>query len=118
MLAQWSLTAGYHQHNKRLRTLGIGPSGQVTVGFEDGSEANGACAIGCDGSKSRVREYLCGERGALVDTGITMINHVAKYDAGTARMLRMHHPIVKLAHTDRDQSGLLAGRYNLLLDVS
>ncbi|KAJ9608059.1 hypothetical protein H2200_007047 [Cladophialophora chaetospira] len=96
------------QCNKRLQKIGIGRGGQVEVEFEDGTRASGACVIGTDGSKSRVRDYLCGEKAKLFETDLTMINHVASYDADQALFLRMHHPIVKLAISDRQETGLLA----------
>lgn len=105
-----SLTWAEIQFNKRLKAMDVSSSGQVTVEFEDGSQATGSCVIGSDGSKSRVRTYLCGDKGRPVETGITMINHVATYTPEQAMVLRMHHPIVKLTFSSRGEIGLLAGK--------
>ncbi|KAK4543969.1 hypothetical protein LTR36_004743 [Oleoguttula mirabilis] len=71
----------------------------VTVAFKDGSQAEGNMVIGCDGSRSRVREYLVGAEAAkLEEIGLTMINYVGSgYTAEQAQLLRSYHPIVQLS---------------------
>lgn len=98
------------QCNKRLKNMEVDSKYRVMVEFEDGTRAVGSCVIGCDGSRSRVREYLCGERARPVDTGTTMINHVASYTAEQARLLRMYHPISQLAFSHDRCAVLLAGK--------
>jgi 2-polyprenyl-6-methoxyphenol hydroxylase-like FAD-dependent oxidoreductase len=85
------------------------PEGAVTLTFEDNTTATGACVIGADGSHSKVRDFLCGGKAQTQDTGITMINHVTKFDAATAKLMRIHHPIVKLAFGPTGNGGLMAG---------
>ena len=86
----------------------------VTAEFEDGTRESGHMLIGCDGSHSRVREFLVGHEAAqLEDTGHTMINHAAThYSPEQAHLLRTVHPILKLAwHPELPGGSLLAGTY-------
>ena len=82
--------------------------------FEDGSQEAGDMVIGCDGSHSKIREFLVGAEAAkLEDTGLTMINYAAaNYTPEQARLLREYHPIVKLCwHPTLPGGALLAGAY-------
>jgi 2-polyprenyl-6-methoxyphenol hydroxylase-like FAD-dependent oxidoreductase len=82
----------------------------VTLTFEDGTTTTGSCVVGADGSHSKIRDFLYGGEAEMEDTGITMINHVTSFDVDTARILRMHHPIVKLAFGPTGNGGLMAGK--------
>lgn len=103
-----------NQFNRRLKTVDVDSTDKVTVEFDDGSRAEGACLIGCDGSRSRVRTFLCGDKAKPEDMGITMINHVATYTAEQAQFLRIHHPIVKLAFSSSGVATLLSGKPGVL----
>lgn len=46
------------QYAKTLTTITTRPD-SVTAHFEDGSSATGCLLVGCDGSRSRVRQFLC-----------------------------------------------------------
>ncbi|KAK6380699.1 hypothetical protein LTS17_004899 [Exophiala oligosperma] len=97
------------QFGKRLKTISPDSSSEdVSVSFEDGARVKGACIIGCDGSRSRVREVLCGDKAKPQDVGVTMINHKARYPAEVAKLLRMHHPIVKLGFSKDQAAALVA----------
>ncbi|EXJ76522.1 uncharacterized protein A1O5_01030 [Cladophialophora psammophila CBS 110553] len=67
----------------------------VTAIFDDGSREKGSFMVGCDGSRSKVREYLVGPEAAKpYDTGMTIINHAASgFTPESARLLRKYHPI-------------------------
>lgn len=80
--------------------------------FEDGSEEVGDLLIGCDGSKSKVREFLVGVEGAKgVDTGFTMMNFAASYTADQARLLRSIPSMVTLGyHPDSSVTYFLASK--------
>ncbi len=67
----------------------------VTATFEDGSTEQGQLIVGCDGSRSKVREYLVGSEATKpFNTGMTLINHaVDGYTAEQALLLRKCHPI-------------------------
>ena len=70
--------------------------------FEDGTTVYGEMLIGCDGSKSIVRELLVGkERAQLKDLDLYMFNVSVPFSAETARLQRQGHPIFKCAfHPD------------------
>lgn len=108
------------QYSKILRALRV-QEDIMTVDFEDGSSEQGHMVIGCDGSRSKVRRFLVGiEAAQQEDTGITMINYAAAgcYTPEQARLLRMHHPIVKLClHPQVNGAVLLAGRRTPEQDV-
>lgn len=102
---------------KRLKTISPDSSSEdVSVSFEDGARVKGACIIGCDGSRSRVREVLCGDKAKPQDVGVTMINHKARYPAEVAKLLRMHHPIVKLGFSKDQAAALVAGMLTVIHD--
>ena len=68
---------------------------KATATFEDGTATAGSLIIGCDGSRSKVREFLVGKQAATpFDTGMTLINHAASgYTAEQARAMCKYHPI-------------------------
>jgi 2-polyprenyl-6-methoxyphenol hydroxylase-like FAD-dependent oxidoreductase len=99
------------QFSKTLRSLSV-EHGCATVTFEDGSKATGDIVIGCDGSHSKVREFLVGsEAAALQETGTTMMNFGGGvYTPEQAHLLRSFHPIVQLGvHSELSTTTLLAG---------
>lgn len=73
----------------------------MTATFEDGTTETGNLIVGCDGSRSKVREYLVGAEAAKpFDTGMTMINHAASvYTAEEALLLRKYHPVAVCGYT-------------------
>lgn len=84
----------------------------MALEFDDGTKASGNMAIGCDGSHSRVREFLVGpELARPVETGHTLINYAASgYTREQALKLREYHPILKLGfHPTNGATALLAG---------
>jgi 2-polyprenyl-6-methoxyphenol hydroxylase-like FAD-dependent oxidoreductase len=86
----------------------------VTATFRDGSSETGNIAIGCDGSHSKVREFLVGpEAAALQFVDLTMINFPqGGYAAEDARLLQTMHPIFKIAaHPHKPGNGILAGEF-------
>ena len=85
---------------------------RVTAEFDDGSKATADMVIGCDGSHSKVREFLVGlEQAELTDVGMTLINYAASnYTPEQARLLRSYHPIIKLGfHPTNPAMSLIAG---------
>lgn len=102
------------QFNKIFSRIHVADDKSVAIEFEDGTQASGSIVIGCDGSHSRVREFLVGVEAAKVkDLPLTMINHVrATYSVEQAQQLTAYHPIVKLAHLPGlNGSALLAGEF-------
>jgi hypothetical protein len=72
----------------------------ITVSFNDGTQEIGHLVVGCDGSRSKVREFLVGkEKAEPQNVGLTIINHsVTGLTAEQACTLRKYHPIVKLGY--------------------
>ncbi|KEF61158.1 uncharacterized protein A1O9_02723 [Exophiala aquamarina CBS 119918] len=68
---------------------------EVTATFEDGSTERGHLLVGCDGSRSKVRDYLVGSEATKpFDTGMTIINHAfTGYTAEQALLMRKYHPV-------------------------
>ena len=87
--------------------------GRVVADFEDGTSEIGDTVVGCDGSHSKVREWLVGKEAAqMEDTGHNMINYAASgYTPDQVRLLRSKSPIVQLAfnHSKVPGAALLAG---------
>ncbi|ETS87347.1 hypothetical protein PFICI_01175 [Pestalotiopsis fici W106-1] len=100
------------RYNKRLQRLTFDDSEKhVTAYFDDGSQHSGNMVIGCDGSRSKVREYIVGSEAAKQqDLGITMINFPSShYIREQAIRNRDHHPILKLSfHPELPGTTLLA----------
>ena len=94
--------------------------GRVTACFEGGFKAVGSNLIGCDGSRSRVREFLVGAEDARpVDTDINILNFPYSYTAEQARQLRAIHPIIKTAyHPEHGNGYLLASECKIPLLLS
>lgn len=71
--------------------------------------------IGCDGSHSKVREFLVGAQAAqLQPVDLTMINFpLSNYTADEARLLQTLHPVFKIAaHPERPGNAILAGLFS------
>jgi 2-polyprenyl-6-methoxyphenol hydroxylase-like FAD-dependent oxidoreductase len=86
----------------------------VTVTFKDGTTETADMALGCDGSHSKVREFLVGHEAAQLEpVDLTMINFVkGKYTADEARLLQTLHPVFKIAaHPEKPGNGMLAGEH-------
>ncbi|KAK3075181.1 hypothetical protein LTR53_001712 [Teratosphaeriaceae sp. CCFEE 6253] len=81
------------QYGKRLRSIERTACG-VTAHFEDGERLDAGLIVGCDGSRSVVREMLVGTEAAQVTAmDINMLNFPANFDADTARLIRAQHPV-------------------------
>ncbi|WPH01317.1 putative monooxygenase, protein [Acrodontium crateriforme] len=83
----------------------------VTVHFQDGTVESGTAIVGCDGSRSKVREFLVGvEAAQLQSVGMTMINFpLSGYTAEEANLLQTLHPVFKIAaHPQRPGNAILA----------
>ncbi|KAF2219773.1 putative monooxygenase [Elsinoe ampelina] len=81
------------------------------VSFRDGTTETGSMIIGCDGSHSKVREYLVGTEAAkLQSVDLTMINFpLGGYTTTEARLLQTRHPVFKIAsHPDLPGNAILA----------
>ncbi|KUL86963.1 hypothetical protein ZTR_05766 [Talaromyces verruculosus] len=85
---------------KKLVSITHDEHGLVTASFSDGTQDTGNLLLGCDGSRSIVRNFLVGEElGKPTDIDLTMINHAAGgYTAEQAVLLRKYHPIGKIAY--------------------
>jgi 2-polyprenyl-6-methoxyphenol hydroxylase-like FAD-dependent oxidoreductase len=89
------------QCRKRLKTLTFNDSeNTVTAHFDDDTLETGNMVLGCDGSKSKVREFVVGTEAAKQEElDLTMINFAGgKYTAEQAVRNRQFHPIIKLCH--------------------
>ena len=85
----------------------------VSLAFDDGESVSGDIVIGCDGSHSRVREFLVGREVAqLGATWTTMVNYGGgSYTVEQPKLLRSYHPIVQpCPHHEISSVTLLAGR--------
>ncbi|KAK6221020.1 hypothetical protein LQW54_001592 [Pestalotiopsis sp. IQ-011] len=110
------------RYNKRIQRLAFdGPGETVTAYLEDGTQDTGNFVIGCDGSRSKVREYIAGvDEARQQDLGITMINiPSAHYTKEQALKNRDLHPVVKLSfHPELPGTTLLGSpRYRLTRSV-
>lgn len=109
------------QFEKKLVGITHDQTGFVTASFSDGSQESGHLLVGCDGSRSKVREFLVGEKLAKPsDIGMTMINHTAEgYTGEEALLLRKYHQIGKIAyHPDYYGNFLLTGTYGRVFPSS
>lgn len=59
----------YFQWSKTVHDITQDHDDNITIHFTDGSQASGTHLVGCDGSRSRIREKLCGR------TGESSLNH-------------------------------------------
>jgi 2-polyprenyl-6-methoxyphenol hydroxylase-like FAD-dependent oxidoreductase len=94
-----------------------GPQDRVTADFQDGTSDTGDLIIGCDGSHSKVREFLVGvEAAQLQPVQLTMINFpLSGYTADETRLLQTLHPVFKIAaHPERPGNAILAGVFSFL----
>lgn len=84
----------------------------VDISFADGTSERGTVLIGCDGSKSQVRNFLVGKEVArLQPVDLTMINFpLDGYTGDEAALLQTMHPVFKIAtHPTRPGNAILAG---------
>ena len=84
----------------------------MEIAFRDGTIASGSMVIGCDGSRSKAREFLVGKEAAQLEpVDLTMINWFKTgYTPEEAHLLQTLHPVFKIAALpDRPGNGLLAG---------
>ena len=84
----------------------------VRATFRDGTAARGDIAIGCDGSHSKVREFLVGRDAAQLEfVDLTMINFAkGGYTTDEARLLQTVHPVFKIAaHPTTPGNSILGG---------
>lgn len=83
-----------YQFNKKLVSVASNGS-EVIATFEDGSTERGHFIVGCDGSRSKVREYLVGLEATMpFDTGMTIINYAfTGYTSEQALLMRKYHPV-------------------------
>lgn len=97
------------EFGKRLRSLEE-DGDEIVAWFGDGSSTRGSMVVGCDGGKSRVREFVVGREAARgFDTDYTQINTWARLPRETAKALRQKHPIISQAfHPDLPAMGLVA----------
>lgn len=82
--------------------------------FDDGSLASGDIAIGCDGSHSKVREFLVGHDAAQLESvDLTMINFPkGAYTQDEARLLQTVLPVFKIAaHPTVPGNSIIGGKY-------
>jgi 2-polyprenyl-6-methoxyphenol hydroxylase-like FAD-dependent oxidoreductase len=72
----------------------------VAILFDDGTQEIGHLVVGCDGSRSKIREFLVGkDKAKSQNVGLTIINHsVTGLTAEQTCTLRKYHPIVKLGY--------------------
>jgi 2-polyprenyl-6-methoxyphenol hydroxylase-like FAD-dependent oxidoreductase len=106
VLLSQGLRIEYGKRLVRVEERGDG----VTAYFEDGTNARGSMLVGCDGGKSKVREFVVGEKEARgFDSDYTMINTWSTLPADVAKALRTKHPIISQAmHPDVQVGGLVA----------
>lgn len=89
----------------------------VTARFEDGTSVTAKIIVGCDGSRSQVREHMIGDKNLsdLVETEYTLFNFPCSYPEEISRSLRDVHPLFKVAyHPKRNLMYGLAGKANFL----
>ncbi|KAK7449759.1 hypothetical protein VKT23_013234 [Stygiomarasmius scandens] len=89
------------KYGKRLSSIKCDPEGDtVTVLFEDGTEEQGGLVIGCEGARSKVREFLVGaEKAALRPLPILTNASVTSFPAETALAIRkIHQRLMILIH--------------------
>ncbi|KAL8897693.1 MAG: hypothetical protein Q9192_002447 [Flavoplaca navasiana] len=95
---------------KNLERISV-DSDSVRVTFRDGTTETGNVAIGCDGSHSKVREFLVGHEAAQPEpVDLTMINFPkGGYTLEEARLLQTLHPVFKIAaRSDKPGNAILA----------
>ncbi|OCK81663.1 FAD/NAD(P)-binding domain-containing protein [Lepidopterella palustris CBS 459.81] len=81
------------QYGKELAEV-IEEGNQVTAVFTDGTKATGDVLVGCDGARSKTRDFICGEEMAQLTTvPLTMFNFTQQYTAEQALHVRKLNPI-------------------------
>ena len=95
------------QYNKKLTEIKLSQDG-VLVSFQDGSSATGTTLVGCDGARSKVRDFLLGpEKAAVTILPYEAYFSTFKYPAETTKRFRKLHQIHTTAlHPDGMFCGL------------
>lgn len=92
------------QFDKRLDRIEVAALKDViTAYFDDSSSVTARILIGCDGSRSKVRDILIGDK-KLSDNRkapYTLFNFTATFPDDVARSLRDIHPIFKVCYHPR-----------------
>ena len=102
------------QFSKCVERITVDGEDAVSVIFRDGTTETAGMAIGCDGSHSKVREFLVGHAAAQLEpVDLTMINFPkGGYTTQEARLLQTLHPVFKIAtHPEKPGNGILAGKH-------
>ncbi|KAH8677748.1 hypothetical protein BX600DRAFT_450625 [Xylariales sp. PMI_506] len=112
---RYLLTQGQNmniKYNKRLVRLSFDEGREtITAHFNDGTQDEGHLVVGCDGSRSKVREYVVGVEAAKPqDLDLTTINFSATdFTREQAIKNREYHHICKLSiQPDVSATALLA----------
>ena len=103
------------QYGKEIISFETSSDG-IIARFADGSSATGTILIGCDGSKSRVRELAFDHdpAGQAMDSGGRVINFTTTFPEALARKLRSEGaPINICGHPDFDLCYYVACKSNL-----
>ena len=82
--------------------------------MRDGTTDSGDFIVGCDGARSKVREFLVGHAAAQPHSvGLTMINFPQSgYSVNEAHLLQSLHPMYKIGvHPKIPGNAMLAGKH-------
>lgn len=76
------------------------PDPTVTAAFSDDSRYTSRIVVGCDGSRSRVRQILISDNSlsSAIPTPYTILNFPYTYPRHIAEQLRAIHPVFKVAY--------------------
>lgn len=67
--------------------------------FEDGSSEVGHLLVGCDGSRSKVREHLLGPKAKPMDSEMNLVNHaISGLSKEQALEMAKYHPVIQMAY--------------------
>ena len=106
------------QYGKRLESITVNESSEsVTASFDDGVSVEGICLVGCDGSRSRVREILLRntELAKNKEYPYTLLNFPYTYPAEISKKVIAIHPTFKIGyHPSLPHWMMIAGKSILL----